>query len=415
MPETYRPRDADQVRETVAWAAAEERPLEIRGGGSKRGLGRPAGDLDVLDVSGLDGVTCYEPTELVLAAAAGTPLAAVEAELAGNRQRLAFEPVDYGPVTGGPAGRSTIGGVLACNVSGPRRVQAGAARDHCLGVTAVSGRGEVFKSGGRVVKNVTGYDLSKLMAGSHGTLAVLTEVTFKVLPVPEETRTVLIRGLDETAGVAALGRAAASGLEPSALAHLPPPAASRSAVDRVSGAGGGVTAIRIEGPAPSVAARCASSRKLFGPAGDTDELGERDSDALWREIGGARLLPADDGPADDGVLWRLSVPPATAAGVVPEIARALPPAGAVEAMFDWAGGLIWLAIEGVEDAAHGVVRGAIAGGGGHATLIRAPEETRRRVPVFHPRDPGLAALDARVKKGFDPRGILNPGRLSAGY
>ena len=415
MPETYRPRDADQVRETVAWAAAEERPLEIRGGGSKRGLGRPAGDLDVLDVSGLDGVTCYEPTELVLAAAAGTPLAAVEAELAGNRQRLAFEPVDYGPVTGGPAGRSTIGGVLACNVSGPRRVQAGAARDHCLGVTAVSGRGEAFKSGGRVVKNVTGYDLSKLMAGSHGTLAVLTEVTFKVLPVPEETRTILIRGLDETAGVAALGRAAASGLEPTALAHLPPPAASRSAVDRVSGAGGGVTAIRIEGPAPSVAARCASSRKLFGPAGDTDELGERDSDALWREIGGARLLPADDGPADDGVLWRLSVPPATAAGVVPEIARALPPAGAVEAMFDWAGGLIWLAIEGVEDAAHGVVRGAIAGGGGHATLIRAPEETRRRVPVFHPRDPGLAALDARVKKGFDPRGILNPGRLSAGY
>ena len=410
MPETYRPRDADQVRETVAWAAAEERPLEIRGGGSKRGLGRPAGDLDVLDVSGLDGVTYYEPTELVLAAAAGTPLAAVEAELAGNRQRLAFEPVDYGPVTGGPAERSTVGGVLACNISGPRRVQAGAARDHCLGVTAVSGRGEAFKSGGRVVKNVTGYDLSKLMAGSHGTLAVLTEVTFKVLPVPEETRTVVIRGLDETAGIAALGRAAASGLEPTALAHLPPSAASRSAVDRVSGAGGGVTAIRIEGPAPSVEARCASSRKPFGPEGDTDELDEPDSGALWREIGGARLLPADD-----GVLWRLSVPPATAAGIVPEIANALPPAGAVEAMFDWAGGLIWLAIEGVEDAAHGVVRGAIAGGGGHATLIRAPEETRRRVPVFHPRDPGLAALDARVKKGFDPRGILNPGRLSADY
>ncbi len=410
MPETFRPRDADQVRETVAWAAAEERPLEVRGGGSKRGLGRPTGDRDVLDVSGLGGVTYYEPTELALAAAAGTPLAAVEAELARNRQRLAFEPVDYGPVTGGPAERSTVGGVLACNISGPRRIQAGAARDHCLGITAVSGRGEAFKSGGRVVKNVTGYDLSKLMAGSYGTLAVLTEVTFKVLPVPEKTRTVLIRGLEATAGIAALGKAATSGLEPTALAHLPPSAASRSTVDRVSGTGSGVTAIRIEGPTPSVEARCASLRQLFEPAGDAEELHGRDSGALWREIGGVRLLPADA-----GVLWRLSVPPTTAAGVVPEIARALPRASAVQAMFDWAGGLIWLAVEGVEDAAQGVVRGAVAGGGGHATLIRAPEEIRRRVPVFHPRDPGLAALNARVKKGFDPRGILNPGRLSADY
>lgn len=410
MPETFRPRDADQVRETVAWAAAEERPLEIRGGGSKRGLGRPTDGCDVLDVSGLGGVTYYEPTELVLAAGAGAPLAAVEAELARNRQRLAFEPVDYGPVTGGPAERSTVGGVVACNISGPRRIQAGAARDHCLGVTAVSGRGEAFKSGGRVVKNVTGYDLSKLMSGSYGTLAVLTEVTFKVLPVPEKTRTVLIRGLEEAAGVAALGKAAASGLEPTALAHLPPSAAARSAVDRVSGTGGGVTAIRIEGPAPSAEARCASLRKLFGPAGDTEELHGRDSGALWREIGGVKLLPADG-----GALWRLSVPPTTAAGVVLEIARTLPRAGAVHAMFDWAGGLIWLTVEGVEDAAHGVVRGAVAGGGGHATLIRAPVEIRRRIPVFHPRDPGLAALNARVKRGFDPRGILNPGRLSADY
>ena len=216
--------------------------------------------------------------------------------------------------------------------------------------------------------------------------------------------------LDETAGIAALGKAAASGLEPTALAHLPPFAASRSTVDRVSGASDSVTAIRIEGPAPSVEARSASLRKLFEPTGDTGELHGRDSDALWREIGGVKLLPMDD-----GVLWRLSVPPTTAAGVVREIAKALPRVGAIRTMFDWAGGLIWLTVEGVEDAAHGVVLGAIASGGGHATLIRAPGEIRRRVPVFHPRDPGLAALNARVKRGFDPRGILNPGRLSADY
>lgn len=410
MSETFRPRDADEVREIVAWAAAEECPLEIRGGGSKRGLGRPMASCDVLEISGLSGVTYYEPTELVLAAAAGTPLAAVESELAQNHQRLAFEPVDYGPITGGPADRSTVGGIVACNISGPRRVQAGAARDHCLGVNGVSGRGEAFKSGGRVVKNVTGYDLSKLMTGSYGTLATLTEVTFKVLPIPEKTRTVLIYGLDQATGIAALGKASASGLEPTALAHLPASAASRSTVDYVSGPDNSVTAIRIEGLAPSVKARCTSFRELFGSTGDTEELHGHNSDTLWREIGDVKLLPATD-----GVLWRLSVPPTTAAGVVSEITEALPKAGDAHAMFDWAGGLIWLMIKGVEDAAHEITRGAIATGGGHATLIRAPEEIRGRVPVFQPRDSGLAALNARVKRGFDPRGILNPGRMSADY
>ena len=267
MSETLRPGGADQVRDIVAWAAAEEHPLEIRGAGSKRDLGRPMAPCDVLDLSGLTGLTYYEPEELVVAAAAGTPLTAVEAELSENRQRLAFEPVDYGRLLGGPAGRSTIGGIVACNISGPRRIQAGAARDHCLGVKGVSGRGEAFKSGGRVVKNVTGYDLSKLMTGSYGTLAALTEVTLKVLPVPEKTRTALVFGLDDVEGVAVMGRVTASSLEPTALAHLPAASAARSSVGYVADAGHSVTAVRIEGSAPSVEARCQSLRDLLGAVG----------------------------------------------------------------------------------------------------------------------------------------------------
>ena len=410
MSETFRPDDADQVRDIIAWAVAEEHPLEIRGAGSKRGLGRPMEACDVLELSGLTGLTYYEPGELVLAAEAGTPLRAIEAELLENQQRLAFEPVDYGRLFGGPAGQSTIGGVVACNISGPRRVQAGAARDHCLGVHGVSGRGEAFKSGGRVVKNVTGYDLSKLMTGSYGTLAALTEVTLKVLPVPEKTRTVLVFGLGEAEGIAALGRATASGLEPTALAHLPATAASHSSVGYVSESGKSVTAIRIEGPGSSVEARCQSLRGLLGDLGETEELHGHNSAALWREIGEVSLLPVDA-----GVLWRLSVPPSSAAGVVAAIEDSLPPSSAVEILFDWAGGLIWLKVAAVEDAAHETVRGALAGGGGHATLIHAPDEIRRKVPVFQPQDPGLAALSTRVKQGFDPRGILNPGRMAAEY
>jgi len=188
MTDLLKPRDAKDVEAAVAWALAEVKTLEIVGHGSKRGIGRAAQwDLS-LDLSDLSGVTLYEPEELVLSARAGTPLAEIETLLAAHNQELAFEPMDYGPVFGAPAGCGTIGGTIAANLSGPRRIKAGAARDHFLGVSAVSGRAETFKSGGRVVKNVTGYDLCKVLAGSHGTLAVMTDVTVKVLPRAETER-----------------------------------------------------------------------------------------------------------------------------------------------------------------------------------------------------------------------------------
>ncbi|HEX9699490.1 MAG TPA: FAD-binding protein, partial [Acidobacteriota bacterium] len=228
MSSGFRPDSGAQLAELVAWAAAEEAPLEIVGRGSKQGFGRPVQAAHGLDLSALAGITLYEPEELVLAAHAGTPLAEIEAALAAQNQHLAFEPPDLGPLLGHEADDGSIGGVLACNLSGPRRLKSGAARDHFLGVAAVSGRGEVFKSGGRVVKNVTGYDLCKLLAGSHGTLAVMTDVTVKVMPRPEKTRTVMVFGQDDRQALVVMTQALNSPHEVSGAAHLPAAVAAGS-------------------------------------------------------------------------------------------------------------------------------------------------------------------------------------------
>jgi glycolate dehydrogenase FAD-binding subunit len=405
------PQTRDQVVEAVAWAVAEGAPLEILGRGSKRGLGRPSQAAHSLDLSGLDGITLYEPEELVLSARSGTSLAAIEAALDEQRQMLAFEPADWGPLLGGPADAASIGGVLACNLSGPRRIKAGAARDHFLGFEAVSGRGEVFKSGGRVVKNVTGYDLCKLLAGSYGTLAAMTDVTVKVLPRPEKTYTVLLFGLDDTRALVAMTRALGSPHEVSGAAHLPAALAAGSGVSYVSGAGGAVTALRLEGPGPSVLYRCAALRRELADLGPSDELHSRNSLAFWREL---RDVAPFVGQADKAV-WRLSVAPGDGPGVAAAIAAAEP---AAQAFYDWGGGLVWVALpisgSAGGDGGSGAVRAAVAAAGGHATLIRAPQELRAAEAVFQPQDAATAALTARVKDGFDPNRVLNPGRMYAG-
>src|SRR6516162_3536052 len=219
----FAPTDLGGLRDTVAEALAAAEPLELIAGGSKRGLGRPLQLPRTLDLSHLAGIRDYQPSELVLTAAAATPLEEIDAALAQTRQMLAFEPPDWGSLLGLPASaasRRTLGGALVCNLSGPRRIKAGAARDHFLGFRGVSGRGEVFKAGGKVVKNVTGYDLCKLMAGSYGTLAALEEVTIKVLPRPETVSTILLCGLDAAAAVRRLGRALASPHEVSGAVYI---------------------------------------------------------------------------------------------------------------------------------------------------------------------------------------------------
>lgn len=286
-----RPRDAEELRATVDWALNDGVPLDIEGRGSKRTYGPPGSATHVLSLAGIEGIVDYQPEELVLTVKAGTALREVEALLAQRRQMLAFEPSDLGAILGGAPGEGSLAGALMCNLAGPRRISAGAARDHFLGFHGVNGRAERFKSGGKMVKNVTGYDLSKLMAGSLGTLAALDEITVKVVPAPEKVHTLLLVGLDDAAAVAALCAAMGSPHEVSGAAHLPAEQAARCGVDLVVRQGGAVTAIRIEGVAPSVAARLQALRAQFAPlAPAMEELHTMRSRLFWEEMRDVRLL-----------------------------------------------------------------------------------------------------------------------------
>jgi glycolate oxidase FAD binding subunit len=402
MADTLKARDGKDVEEAVRWALNEGKTLEVVGAGTKRALGRPSQSDFSLDLSGLTGVTLYEPEELVLSAKAGTPLAEVDALVASKGQQLAFEPLDYGPLLWDRKGAGTLGGALAANLSGPRRIKAGAARDHFLGVTAVSGRGETFKSGGRVVKNVTGYDLCKVLAGSFGTLAVMTDVTIKTLPRPETEETVLILGLEDASAVKAMAAAMGSACDVSGAAHLPGTSAALSGV--VAG-GRSVTAFRLEGVAPSVAHRKQALEALLNPYGELATREEATSRSFWAVVRDAAPLVGDE-----RAVWRISTAPSKGADVVATISAK----AEAQAFYDWGGGLVWLALPATGDAGAALIRDALAAAGGHATLIRAPAAVRASVDVFHPEEAALAALTKRVKESFDLKGVLNPGRMWAG-
>lgn len=397
---TFTPSSAAETLDVVQWAVSEEAPLEIVGHGSKRGIGRPAQTEHGIDLSRLTGVTLYEPEELVLSARAGTPIAEVEALLREHRQEFAFEPIDYGPLLGKPAGRGTVGGALTANLSGPRRLKSGAARDHVLGVHAVSGRGEAFKSGGRVVKNVTGYDLSKGLAGSWGTLAVVTDLTFKVLPAAETEKTFVIRGLEDGPAAFAMAAGMGSSAEVSSAAHLPPSVTGRVLDGGLKGAAS--TLLRLEGFGPSVEYRRATLTGLLAAQGRIEILDEAQSRQVWREI--RDCLPYADGT--DRPVWRISMAPSQGWKMVAELRLH---AGA-DVFYDWQGGLIWARMEAEPEAER--LRALIAHfGGGHATLVRASQSVRAATPIFQPQAGALGALARRLKDQFDPKGILNPGRM----
>lgn len=382
------PTTAQDLCDAIADALRDGTRLEIRGGGSKAEIGAPR-EARIVSLAALRGVVDYDPAELVLTVRPGTPLAEITALVAGERQMLAFEPFDHGPLFGRPAGSATIGGVIAAGVAGSRRVTAGSARDHLLGFTAVSGRGEIFVAGAKVVKNVTGYDLPKLMAGSWGRLGAMTELTLKVLPSPRVSATLVADGLGCDAAYAAMARALGSHAEVSAAAHLPAQQQGR----------GALTLFRLSGFEPSVEARCTLLPDLLRDHGTLRRLAADDAAALWLEAGTGAMLA---GP----VLWRLHVPPAAS----PAVIAALEPLG-VRWSLDWGGGLVWLALDddGADLAAR--VRAAVSSAGGEATLVRAPAALRARIPAQHPRHPRLAALEERVRRAFDPDGLFETGRF----
>lgn len=388
-----RPVDEAEAGAMVADARAARRPLTIVGGDTRRGLGRPPQNEATLSTLGMTGVTLHEPSELVISARAGTPLREVERRLAESGQHLPFEPMDHRALFG-TSGEPTIGAVAACNVSGPRRILAGAARDHLIGVRFVNGRGEVVKSGGRVMKNVTGLDLVKLSCGAFGTLGLLTEVTFKVLPAPRYATTLVLEGLDDAPALKALSRALSSPFEVSAAAHLP------------AGIGAPVarTCLRIEGFEPSVLARARALEQRLDPDATTTRLEGGVADALWGDVRDGAFLAS---PADRAV-WRVGVPAARGAQVM----ERLNGIGDVRHYYDWGGGLIWIAAPTGVSA--GDIRAAASASGGYATLMRAGPDIRAVRPVFEPLSRTAMQLTAGLKESFDPNRILNPGRMYAG-
>lgn len=394
------PHSEDEIVTIVQSALADNTTLEICGHGSKRALGRPVQAAQTVSLREYSGVTMYEPDELVISAKAGTSLTEIEELLAQHNQCLAFEPMDYAPLLGSVKASGTIGGMLATNLSGPRRLKAGAARDHILGVRVVSGRGELFKSGGRVVKNVTGYDLSKLMAGSWGTLGIVTEVTFKVLPQASTVKTLAVYGLMDDEAVRVMAMAMGSREDVSSAAHLPPTIAPHI-LDKAFGFQA-VTLLRVEGIGASVDHRIAQLVNMLGSQRQIEIIDAAASAQLWREI--RDVKPFSDGKGR--IVWRVSMAPMAGH----EMVAALRLSAGVDAYYDWQGGLVWLQMEAGAEAEQ--LRHLIEQfGGGHATLIRAPEQLRAQIDVFQPQAPALAALSQRLRQQFDPQSILNPGRM----
>ncbi|MHC2465426.1 FAD-binding protein [Bradyrhizobium embrapense] len=408
--ETLKVRDIQDVEEVVRAAVASEQPLEVIGHGSKRAIGHPMATNAVLDVSVLNAVSSYEPNELIITVQAGAPLADVQSLIDAKNQQFAFEPIDMSVLLG-TAGAGTIGGMIGAGLAGPRRIKAGGARDHLLGAHAVSGFGDSFKTGGRVVKNVTGYDLCKLLTGSWGTLAVMTEVTLKVMPKPEAERTLVLRGLDDVAANKAMTAALGSPFDVSGAAHLPG-SALRSATGALAGvaaAGQPVTLVRLEGISASAAHRAASLSQTLSSYGPVDSLADDASVAIWSAL--RDVVPfAANGALGDWPVWRIVCPPASGGA----LGQALSRSTGGDVIYDWGGGLIWAALPQCADAQAALVRRQVEAVGGHATLIRATDEVRRSVDVFQPQPPGLAALGERIRASFDPRSVLNRGRMIRG-
>lgn len=403
-------RDADDVEQVVKAALANEQPLEILGHGSKRAIGQPTTAGTVLDLSALDAVVSYEPNELLLTVGAGAPLADVLSLIDSKNQHFAFEPMNPAMLLGGGDDAGTVGGMLAAGLAGPRRVKDGGARDHLLGAHAVSGFGETFKTGGKVVKNVTGYDLCKLLCGSWGTLAVVTEVTLKVMPRPESRRTLVLRGLDNVAAVRAMTAALGSPYDVSGAAHLPA-SVLRDVDGELAAVSGGkaVTLVRLEGIKASVRHRSNSLTAALAAHGAADMVDDDASARLWRSVRDVAPFAAT-GPFGAWPVWRVVCPPAAGGELGRDVARLT----GGEVVYDWGGGLIWAAVPPDGDARAASIRSRCEAASGHATLIRAPEQLRETVDVFHPAPDGVAALTRRIKHSFDPRDILNRGRMGRG-
>lgn len=394
----YSPADAVQACEIVKQAANTGQTLCIEGGGTRSQLGRPITADANLSTKELSGIVFYEPAEMVIRAKAGTPLSTIESALESHNQMLPFEPMDHRKLFGGSqatvSSGPAIGSLAACNLSGPRRIRAGAARDALIGVRFVNGKGEEISSGGRVMKNVTGLDLVKLQCGAFGTLGLLTEVTFRLLPKPEATGTLIFENLDDAVALKAMSMALSSPYEVSGAAHV-----TKNGIAQ--------TAIRIEHFSSSVDYRLNALAGQLQEFGRHIRLDTEQSTEFWNSVRDAEPIA---NPRERAI-WRLSLNASVTASVLHQLRDG---GLAFDYIIDHGGGLLWLAVECGDDAQSEQIRGTIAPGKGHAMLVRAPDSVRQTVDVFHPPSDAVMNLSRGLKHSIDPAGVFNPGRMYAG-
>ena len=386
----YEPASEDELVACVREARDRRRTLRLVGGGTRTQLGRPLATDATLSLAKMGGVRFYAPDDMVICARAGAPLAEIEDVIAARNQMLPFAPMDHRRLFRS-AGAPTIGAVAACNLSGARRIAHGAARDSLIGVRFVNGLGQVIKSGGRVMKNVTGLDLVKLQAGAFGCLGPLSEVTFKLAPKPERAATLVLYDLDDARAIATLSQALGSPFEVSGAAHTP--AGVMGARAR--------TWMRIENFSDSVAYRIAALQDCVGAGAVLDDA---ETAAVWRDLADAAFFANDD-----RAVWRVSTAPSRAVDFV----RRVSAHGPVAHAYDWGGGLVWLAVAPEGDALAAVIRAALAAVGGHATVQRAPDALRVRLDVFQPLSAPVMALHRAIKRAVDPDRLFNPGLMYA--
>lgn len=391
MKKSENPKSEEALCDLVKSTIGNKQTIKITGGGTRR-IGNAIQADKIVSTSAIKGVSIFEPGALTLVAKAGTSLDEIQKLLATENQHLPFEPADYRGLLG-TKGTSTIGGVVAAGISGPRRIQVGAVRDSLIGVRFVNGEGVAIKNGGRVMKNVTGYDLVKLMAGSHGTLGILTEVAFKILPMVEKSNTILVRGLSDDEATSVMSKALGSPFDIAGAAHTTDASQANA-----------ITLIRVEGFKKSVTYRITQLKELIareaGKSAIIDvETNAKKSIELWKSV-----RDVEPFHKANGAVWKISVKPTDGAKVV----AALHSAMSIKSLYDWGGGLVWLLVEEDTIANAKMVRQAVENAKGHATLMRAGNKTFSKIEAFHPQATRLANISNQLRAQFDPHGIFNP-------
>ena len=401
--EKFEPKDEIEIQQIIKFCYKKNLPIEIVGNQSKLDIGKKMQCAKTLDMSKFSGIIDYKPEELYIKVKAGTPLNFVREELKKNKQHLAFEPVNFSKIFKKNSNEGTVGGTLSCNFSGSRRFKVGSARDHILGFKGFNGKGEKIKSGGTVVKNVTGYDLSKLITGSFGTLLAISELTLKVLPLESETKTIIVSELSLEHAIGIMGSAIASSNDPSGAVYYPGNLRNNFVFNDLTHPGS-ITAIRVEGTKISTEQRINNlTKELVLEDKKLTILDSTQSEIFWEDTRSLKAISTND----QNIL-RAVVPPSETVNLLNRLKTFHP-----NYFLDWGGSLIWLELDYLSSQKIDQIRDRILKANGYLTVIKSPENVKSSSEIFTI-DPIKFKISQNIKKSFDPKRIFNPGKMYTG-